>query len=344
MTIDRSKVRNGAATLAILAAATLVLCAACATGWQGEGRDFRQDMRELVQDVSAYARGKHPGFIVIPQNGHQLITLDGQASGAPASDYLAAIDGVGREDLFYGYDRDDQATPEPERDAMLDFMDLAEANGIEVLATDYCSTPAKVDDSYARSAAKGYVSFAAARRMLDAVPSYPAAPMNAQQTADIASLAAAKNFLYLINPASFATKGAYLSAIAETEYDLVIMDLFYEDADGVPRALSRADLDSIRHKAGGGERLLVCYMSVGEAEDYRYYWDESWGDDPPAWLAGVNPAWEGNYKVEYWDPDWRALLLGSSGAYLDRILEAGFDGAYLDIIDAYEYFEEALGL
>jgi cysteinyl-tRNA synthetase len=34
------------------------------------------------------------------------------------------------------------------------------------------------------------------------------------------------------------------------------------------------------------------------------------------------------------------VLFGSDDAYLDRILAAGFDGAYLDIIDAFEYFEE----
>ena len=31
--------------------------------------------------------------------------------------------------------------------------------------------------------------------------------------------------------------------------------------------------------------------------------------------------------------------MGSPDAYLDRILAAGFDGVYLDIIDAFEYFE-----
>ncbi|HPB65110.1 MAG TPA: endo alpha-1,4 polygalactosaminidase [Spirochaetales bacterium] len=343
MTINRVAVRNGLGR-AIPAVATLILCASCATGWHGEERDFRGDMRELVQDVSAYAHDSRPGFIVIPQNGHQLLTLDGQSSGATASDYLAAIDGVGREDLFYGYDGDDVATPAPERDAMLAFMDLAEANGIQVLATDYCSTPAKVDDSYARSASRGYISFAAERRELDGVPAYPAAPMNAQPAVDVSSLASARNFLYLINPGAYATKDAYLSAIDASDYDLVIMDLFYEDADGVATALSQTDLDTIRDKSGGGRRLLVCYMSVGEAEDYRYYWDESWDDEPPSWIAGENPYWAGNYKVEYWDSGWKAVLYGSSGAYLDRVIAAGFDGVYLDIIDAFEYFEEALGL
>ena len=37
--------------------------------------------------------------------------------------------------------------------------------------------------------------------------------------------------------------------------------------------------------------------------------------------------------------NWQAVIFGDNDAYLNRILAAGFDGVYLDIIDAYEYFE-----
>jgi cysteinyl-tRNA synthetase len=80
-------------------------------------------------------------------------------------------------------------------------------------------------------------------------------------------------------------------------------------------------------------------MSVGEAEDYRYYWRSEWKKDPPGWLDEENPEWEGNYKVHYWDTEWHSILYRSEGAYIDRILDAGFDGVYLDLIDAYEYYE-----
>ena len=48
-----------------------------------------------------------------------------------------------------------------------------------------------------------------------------------------------------------------------------------------------------------------------------------------------------NYKVRYWDPAWQAILFGTPGeAYLDRILAQGFDGIYLDIIDAFYFWSE----
>ncbi|MHA1734707.1 MAG: endo alpha-1,4 polygalactosaminidase [Promethearchaeota archaeon] len=296
-------------------------------------RDYRQEMRFFVQNISAYARDVAPGFVVIPQNGHQLLTLDGEAQGPVASEYIAAIDGVGREDLFYGYDADDRRTPDGTSAEMSAFMDLALGVGLAVLVTDYCSRPSNVDDSYARNAAVGYTSFAADHRELDDVPAYPDQPHNAS-TSDVTSLDRARNFLYLINPSEFSSKAAFLSALSQTDYDLLIIDLFFNGT-----ALTTADVGQLKTKASGGERLVVCYASIGEAEDYRYYWQDSWKANPPAWLAAENPNWPGNYKVRYWNPGWQAVVFGSSGAYIDRAIAAGFDGVYLDIIDAFEYFE-----
>lgn len=309
-------------------------CSACSGGTgPDESRDFRQDMRAFVQAISEKARTTDADFIVIPQNGPELLSLNGESDGPVAGDYMAAIDGVGREDLFYGFDNDDVATPASERDYMLDFMDMAEAHGIEALVTDYCSTPSNMDDSYTQNQTHGFTSFAADHRDLDDVPAYPAAPFG-ENMSDIATLADAKNFLYVLDPSGLGDRASFLAALAATDYDLIITDLFYEGA-----ALTPADVAGLKTKAGGGTRLVIAYMSIGEAEDYRYYWEASWHAGNPAWLAGQNPDWPGNYKVRYWDPDWREIILGDGGSYLDRILAAGYDGVYLDIIDAFEYFE-----
>ncbi|HPC15579.1 MAG TPA: endo alpha-1,4 polygalactosaminidase [Candidatus Hydrogenedentes bacterium] len=311
----------------------LIALAGCCLEPEGD-RDFRQDMRAFVQSISAHAKTIAPDFIVIPQNGQELLSLNGESDGPPAQEYMNAIDGVGREDLFYGFTNDNVATPANERDYLLGFLELALAHGIRPLVTDYCWDHAKMDNSYASNAARGYLGFAADHRELDNIPGYPSAPYLAHNN-DVNTLADAKNFLYLINPGGYPTKDAFLSALRATDYDLFIMDLFFQD-----ETLSSADIESLKTKAGGGRRLVVAYMSIGEAEDYRYYWQSAWSSHPPSWIAAENPDWPGNYKVRYWDPAWQAVILGSADAYLDRILAAGFDGVYLDIIDAFEYFEE----
>ena len=294
---------------------------------------YRQDMREFVQEISAYGRARIADFIVIPQNGQELITKNGEAAGEPMSDYLSAIAGVGREDLYYGYNRDNEATPGEDLAYMLGFLDLCERHGVQVLTTDYCSSFDKMDDSYSKNAARGYISFAASRRDLDVIPAYPKAPFFVNDK-DVTSLVDAKNFLYLINPEPYASKAAFINALKQTDYDVIIMDCFYNDQFFAP-----AEIAALKSKKNGGARLVVSYMSIGEAEDYRYYWRAEWKNNPPGWLEKENPDWAGNYKVRYWDEAWQKIIYGGEEAYLDKILNAQFDGVYLDIIDAFEYFE-----
>jgi cysteinyl-tRNA synthetase len=304
----------------------------------GLDRDFRQDMRDFVQAISAWVKATESVFIIIPQNGHDLVTENGESSGNPAMAYLDAIDGLGREDLFYGYDEDDIATPASERDEMIAFLDIAKNHDVEVLVTDYCSTEGNIDDSYTQNDAHGYLSFAADHRELDDIPPYPPPPPHPNNEHTIQSWPYARNFLYLLNNSKYyANKAAFLTDLQNTTYDLIIMDLYF---DGTA-LFGSDDIASLKTKAGDtGTRLVIAYMSIGEAEDYRPYWKSSWVNDPPDWLEGENPEWEGNYKVRYWESGWQEIIFGNDDSYLKKIMDAGFDGVYLDIIDAFEYFED----
>jgi cysteinyl-tRNA synthetase, unknown class len=295
---------------------------------------YRQRMREFVIGISNYARTINPDFLIIPQNGIELVTEDGEADGNPATEYLQTIDANGQEDLFYGYNRDNKPTSEDDNSYLVGYLDVSKNAGNVILVTDYCSTAENMDDSYAKNEAKGYISFAADHRELNNIPSYPAQPYQSNDN-DITLIAMAENFLYLINPENYSSKSEFVQAIAATNYDLVIMDLFLTEEI----SFNSTDIDLLKTKANGGRRLVICYMSIGEAEDYRYYWQSSWNTSPPSWIDRENPNWEGNYKVEYWDTGWQSLIFGNDDSYTKKILDAGFDGAYLDIIDAFEYYE-----
>ncbi|MBN2656082.1 MAG: endo alpha-1,4 polygalactosaminidase [Spirochaetales bacterium] len=296
--------------------------------------DYRGEMRELVVAISRYGKERTRGFAVIPQNGQELLTEDGSSGSPFISPYLEAIDGVGREDLFYGYRGDNRKTPERDTAYMLPFLTEARRKGLAVLTIDYCRTKSRMDDSIGKNSDRGFLVFPADRRELDRIPEYPPLPINSNNR-NIESLDGASNFLYIINPSGYASKEAFLSALETSPYDVFIIDLFDDDGS----ALSSDDIGRLKRKPGGGRRLVISYMSIGEAEDYRFYWDPLWEKNPPSWLERENPQWRGNYKVRYWDPAWKELLFGNKDAYLDMILERGFDGVYLDIIDAFWYFE-----
>lgn len=141
-----------------------------------------------------------------------------------------------------------------------------------------------------------------------------------------------------MNPLSDVTSWLYhLGAISDSRAQeigassagLAVVD--YADSEGVPR--SAADVDVLR---GDNDKLVVSYLSIGEAETYRDYWQDDWSTNPPSFLAEANPEWTDNYKVAYWEDDWKAIIFD----YVDEIIEGGFNGVYLDIIDAYGYWEE----
>lgn len=136
------------------------------------------------------------------------------------------------------------------------------------------------------------------------------------------------------------------SAMAATSFDLVVMDYSADgsqDTEFLP-----SDIAAI--KASG--KVVLAYMSIGEAEIQRFYWDSSWNDQPspdpdaPAWLGPFNPQFPDNYKVRYWDPQWQAIIFGTASgvnkSYLDRIIDQGFDGVYLDIIDGFEFWSSEM--
>ena len=109
-----------------------------------------------------------------------------------------------------------------------------------------------------------------------------------------------------------------------------------ESFDGSPRERwTAAEMARFRKSRA----VLLCYLSIGEAENYRGYWRREWKKRPPAFLLAENPRWKGNFTVRYWDSSWQEIVLKE----LDRIARSDFDGVYLDIVDGYEFFERRAG-
>ena len=297
--------------------------------------DTEQEMRTFIQDLSVYARQQKPGFLIVPQDGLSMLSSNGTNTGTPVAAYLAAIDGVGQEEVYYGYENDDDvATPMDESNEYQRMLRFAESNGKPALVTDYCTTQWKIDTSYARNFRNGWASYAATARELNNIAR--ATPYN-EHAGNVNSLSDAKNFLYLINPDPYInlSKQQFVNKLDSTNFDVLILDGFFND-DSEP--LTAAQVQSLKTKFNGGKRIVLAYVAIGHAEDYRGYWKSEWMTNPPAWLQLIEDEdWEGNYPVRYWMPEWKSIVYGNSTSYIKRFTNAGFDGAYLDTYD-YKYW------
>ncbi len=129
-----------------------------------------------------------------------------------------------------------------------------------------------------------------------------------------------------------------LDRLEQARVDLLVLEPV-DTVRGMTGFPTRAMVARV-HASRGDHRdrkLCLAYLNVGQAEDYRTYWQPDWraptaaGPGEPPFLLALDPdGWAGNYPVAFWTPQWRKVLFGQPDALLDRILAQGFDGVYLD--------------
>jgi cysteinyl-tRNA synthetase, unknown class len=279
-------------------------------------------MQDFVISISKYARGIDPDFIIIPQNGVELAfnsidTLEGLNVS-----YMSAIDGLGVEELFYNgtYDLDN------ERLSMLRQVKSTK----KILVSEYVSDNNNISDAMSRNYNEGFICFVRNSSNYD----YLQIPDSASHSnsADITKLSQAQNYLYLISSDNFPTKEDMINAIKATNFDVIITDLFYNETE-----LTASEINQLKTKLNGGKRLVISYINVGAAEKFRYYWKKGWGAHHPLWLKKRYEGYRDEFWVKFWKDDWKNIIYGNDNSYMKKILNAGFDGAYLDNVEAY-YF------
>lgn len=150
-----------------------------------------------------------------------------------------------------------------------------------------------------------------------------------------------------------------VDALAASRYDMLIVeptrtdwssgDMGFDTSSMVRRLKAGKASDGVRDK------LILAYVNVGEAENWRWYWKWSaeWKSgrsrpaDWPDFILALDPdGWEGDYPVAYWDDRWKDILIyganqtsaphGDYSSILDEVVRDGFDGVFLDWVEGYE--------
>ncbi|MHC4937494.1 MAG: MJ1477/TM1410 family putative glycoside hydrolase [Planctomycetota bacterium] len=146
-----------------------------------------------------------------------------------------------------------------------------------------------------------------------------------------ATVAAIENRADLSGVGSFAIQlqSADPDALATSGYDLIVTDYSSDGSDA--GAYTAAEIAGIQD---AGARILG-YLPVGELSDFRFYWKPKWRVGRPNFIGSENENWPGAYRAKYWKKGfWDKVVR----PHLDRILDSGFDGVFLDTIDSYWYW------
>ena len=70
-------------------------------------------------------------------------------------------------------------------------------------------------------------------------------------------------------------------------------------------------------------------MSIGQAEEYRSYWQPEWKENPPNWPDKPDADRQGDYWDKYWDSEWQRIIFG--------VLRINFGFEPSRLPDEYDY-------
>lgn len=306
--------------------------------------NHRQLMRDIVDELSAYAKKRDGRFAVLVRNGWDLVAkgrrealwedlrFPAQAETRPPEGsanrpFLHAIDAFVADGVFCDRANPARKTPDEPREAMLAAARLVQQAGRRVLDIEVCAKG--LIDEAAREAGKAQMlAHLSQNASFDAVPGWAPPGENAQH---VESLGAARNFLPLLDPRRYATRAEYVMALEDANHDLLIVDPFHRGGDN----LTADEIYRLKFKRLGARRLVFAALSVGKARDDRFYWQRGWDLGKPPFLAAGDPAEPGTMLVRYWEPAWKEIL----GRSLKGIVDLGFDGVLLDDVEVARYFE-----
>lgn len=279
-------------------------------------------MQDFIIKIAKYARKYDANFIIIPQNGEELAFNNANPDKGLNVKFLEAIDGFGIEELYYN----GTYKPNEYRIGLLKKI----KNHKSILVSEFVTDTLWTKDAIDQNEQAGFLSFVRTPNNYhyEKIPT----KIHQENNRDITSLKEVKNFLYLINDRNFKNKSTFIDSIANTNYDLVFIDLYHKG-----ELLTKEAINQLKHKKNGGKRLVVGYMNIGAAETYRRYWNRAWQIGNPSWLKKKYEGYDNEFWVEYWNKEWQKIIVGNDDSYLKKIIAAGFDGVYLDNVEAY-YF------
>ena len=175
--------------------------------------NHRQEMRKFIRNISAFGRRLDPNFIIITQDGLELLekTNSGDDEGSsPSRTYIQSIDGV----LIKGLNfrppvpgKDDIKTDAKIRKELLRLAKMGKKRGLGVWVSDYAPNKEIAKDIVILNKANNFVPFAA-QSLDDPVPySFPATttksfPLFLYSIAASYTLATFPSGYILVNPPS----------------------------------------------------------------------------------------------------------------------------------------------
>lgn len=300
--------------------------------------DFREEMRTFISQIAVYARRLKPNFTVLTEDALNLTykrdDVD-QEITSPARTFMRSIDGLLVTDLFSGDPNLDADENAEIRNARLDLLDTAVANGLNVFVLDRPQSREAADAGYREAAERNfaYQPRDADRFETTDLPRYPSRPFGESGSSAV-SLRDINNFAVIGNSAPYGREDEFAFQMQKNNYDIIIVDVFHGR-----QPLSKRAVETLKYKATGARRLVFARVDIGTAASYRHYWQPNWQPGSPRWIGDSVRGEPDHYYVEFWRPEWQRIMFGDSASYVYGVVDQGYDGVVLGGVDVFGIYE-----
>jgi cysteinyl-tRNA synthetase len=117
------------------------------------------------------------------------------------------------------------------------------------------------------------------------------------------------------------------SLVSKTTFGIVVVDY---SRDGSDEGMLKAS--EVKEMKKGG-KVVLAYINIGYAEEWRFYWDKI---KDATFVGSADIRWKGEHLILDFDNSaWKDII----HEYVEKIKKIGFDGVYLDGVNAYEEFQ-----
>jgi hypothetical protein len=308
--------------------------------------DYRGSLRTMIAELSGYAKGRNPDFLIITREGIGLTVKEKREAdverllhpavngeepptmpiGSPHRRFVRALDAVVMNDQY--------CVPVEDSTASRGFIRMLQDTGLKVMSVDHCADRVAVAKALVAARQDNVLAYAdTLPQGQDRVPRDPPAGENAN---NINGLGDARNILFLDGNAGYASKDDLVLAVEGTNWDIVVLDAFHRDRT----PLTRDDVFKMKFKKVGTRRLMIARLQISQARDTRFYWKSDWQLGSPEWISAPVVSQPGTYDVKFWSAEWQAIV----GRTFTALMDLGFDGVVIEGPDAYKPLEAKIPL
>lgn len=281
--------------------------------------DYKGEMRNLIYEIRERAGDEK---IIIANGGIEIYYDDNKIN----EKFLNTVNGILVESTIYGFGGYNKKTPKDQQDIFFNLLSPLKKKDKEIILLEYVDSEKgkkEVKNILKETKFKGETPLSIS---LNSIYS----PTRESGGKNIKGIKDSNNMLILLNYEKFSSSEELVRILSYSNFDFLIIDPFVGK-----EILTKEQVSKIKTRPDGTQRKVIAYMSLGEAETYRDYWDSKWGVGNPKWLIEENKNWANNYIVEFWNSDWKEIIKNMQL----KISNSNFDGYFLDTIDSYQKFE-----